>query len=205
MESTFSLVRLEKESWKAFYKSGVVDISLGLLLIVASLCHIFDEQRYYLMLLYLLPVFFVILAGRYIVAPRMGTARFARRRVARKTAFIIAATSLLATLVLLTSLGKTGMFPASIPAGISITAIILLICFGSAYFLGFDRLYLYGIVLAIAFNLNEYLPENPGYLPDGGYAYLFASLFLLAIGDFYLVRFLREYPLPPKGTDYERR
>ena len=58
--------------------------------------------------------------------------------------------------------------------------------------------------MAAAFNLNEYLRENPGFLPDGGYAYLLASVVFLVIGGIYLFRFLKSYPLPAEGTDYDR-
>jgi len=202
MDRTFSLQKLEKNSWKALFKSGLFEIAIGLVLVVSSICHIFDDLRYYFMPLYLIPVLFLILTKKNIVMPRMGMVKFSKQRRRKSTLFHIVITAVLLFLVLLTVMSATTYLPEYIAPEIIITSIILLICFAAAYFLDFTRLFLYGIVIAGAFNLNEFLRENPGSLPDGGYAYLVASIVFLITGGIYFFRFLKKYPIPAEGTDY---
>lgn len=202
MDRTFSLRKLEKNSWKASFRSGLFEIAIGLVLLVSSICHIFDELRYYFMPLYLIPVLFLILTKKNIVIPRMGMVKFSKQRRRKSTLFQIVSTAVLLFLVLLTVLSATSYLPEYIAPKIITTAIMLLICFAAAYFLDFTRLFLYGIVIAGAFNLNEFLRENPGNLPDGGYAYLMASIVFLITGGVYFFRFLKKHPIPAEGTNY---
>ena len=65
MDRTFSLRKLEKNSWKVSFRSGLFEIAIGLVLVVASICHIFDDLRYYFMSLYLIPVLFLILTKKF--------------------------------------------------------------------------------------------------------------------------------------------
>ncbi len=83
-----------------------------------------------------------------------------------------------------------------------ISGIIFSICIAIAYFLTYDRMYIYAFLLAGAFNLSEEIRENPGIISEGGYAYLFASIVLIVIGCVYLLRFLKKYPLPDEGMSY---
>jgi len=202
MDRTFSLWRLEKNSWKASFRSGLIEIAVGLVLVVSSICHIFDDLRYYFMPLYLIPVLFLILTKKSIVIPRMGVVKFSKQRRRKSKLFHIVITAVLLCLVLLTALSATTFLPEFIAPEISITSIILLICFAAAYFLDLNRLFLYGIVIAGAFNLSEFFRENPGRLPDGGYAYLMASIVFFIVGGVYFFRFLKKYPIPAEGTDY---
>ena len=202
MNRIFSLRKLEKNSWKASFKSGLIEIAIGLVLVVSSICHIFDDLRYYFMPLYLIPVLFLILTKKNIVIPRMGMVKFSKQRRRKSKLFHIVITAILLFLVLLTVFSTTTYLPEFIAAEISITSIILLICFAAAYFLDLNRLFLYGLIIAGAFNLSELFRENPGRMPDGGYAYLMASIVFLIAGGIYFFRFLRKYPIPAEGTDY---
>jgi len=202
MDRTFSLRKLEKSSWKASFRSGLIEIAIGLVLVVSSICYIFDDLRYYFMPLYLIPVLFLILTKKNIVIPRMGMVKFSKQRRRKSMLFHIVITAVLLFLVLLTVLSATSYLPEYIAPKIIITAIILLICFATAYFLDLTRLFLYGIVIAGAFNLSEFFRENPGRLPDGGFAYLMASIVFLIAGGIYFFRFLKKYPIPAEGTDY---
>ena len=202
MERTFSLRELEKNSWKAIFRSGLFEIAIGLILVVSSICHIFDDLRYYFMPLYLIPVLFSILIKKNIVIPRMGMVKFSKQRRRKSMLFNIVSTAVLLFLLLLTVLSGTTYLSEFIAPEISITSIILLICFAAAYFLDLNRMFLYGIIIAGAFNLSELFRKNPGRMPDGGYAYLMASIVFLIAGGIYFFRFLKKYPIPAEGSDY---
>ena len=64
-------------------------------------------------------------------------------------------------------------------------------------------MYLYAFLLAGAFNGSEVIRENPGYISEGGYAYLLASIILFVIGLIYLLKFLKKYPVPENGLTYD--
>jgi hypothetical protein len=51
---------------------------------------IFDDIRYYIDILYIVPVIFIVLARKYVANPRMGVVKLARRRV-RKSRLIAVA------------------------------------------------------------------------------------------------------------------
>jgi len=205
MDRTFSLRKLEKSSWKASFRSGLIEIAIGLVLVVSSICHIFDDLRNYFMPLYLIPVLLFILIKKNIVIPRMGMVKFSKQRRRKSKLFHIVITAILLFLVLLTVLSATANLPEYIAPKIIITSAILLICFATAYFLDFTRLFLYGIIIAGAFNLNEFLRENPGSLPDGSYAYLMASIVFLITGGVIFFRFLKKCPSPAEGKDYDEK
>lgn len=194
------LKELEKNTWKTSYENGLIDIAIGLICIVSAVCHIFDDIRYFLMPLYLIPILFLMLTKKYITIPRMGLVKFNKRRKRKSAIFIAVMTSVLILLLILTIVLKTNYLPEGIAARIVISAIMLLICFANAFFLNFNRLYIYGIVITGAFNLNEYIRENPGFLAEGGYAYLLAAMVILITGSIYLIKFLKKYPLPIKRT-----
>jgi len=200
MTLNIKLKELEKNTWKTSYENGLIDITIGLIFIVSAACHIFDDIRYFLMPLYLIPVLFLMLTKKYITIPRMGVVKFNKRRKRKSATFIAVMTSVLLFLVILTIVLKTNYLPEGIASRILISAIILSICFATAFFLNFNRLYIYGIVIAGAFNLNEYIRENPGFLSEGGYAYLFAAVVILITGSIYLIKFLKKYPLSTKRT-----
>jgi hypothetical protein len=183
------LKELEKNTWKTSYENGLIDIAIGLICIVSAVCHIF-----------LIPILFLMLTKKYITIPRMGLVKFNQRRKRKSAIFIAVMTSVLILLVILTIVLRTNYLPEGIAARIIISAIILSICFANAFFLNFNRLYIYGIVITGAFNLNEYIRENPGFLAEGGYAYLFAAMVILITGSIYLIKFLKKYPLPIKRT-----
>jgi uncharacterized membrane protein len=194
------LKELEKNTWKTSYENGLIDIAIGLICIASAVCHIFDDIRYFLMPLYLIPILFLMLTKKYITIPRMGVVKFNKRRKKKSTIFIAVMTSVLIFLVILTIVLKTNYLPEGIASRIIISAVILLICFANAFFLNFNRLYIYGIVIAGAFNLNEYIRENHGFYSEGGYDYLLDAIVILITGCIYLVKFLKKYPLPIKRT-----
>ncbi len=137
------LKELEKNTWKTSYENGLIDIAIGLICIVSAVCHIFDEIRYFLMPLYLIPILFLMLTKKYITIPRMGLVKFNKRRKRKSAIFIAVMTSVLILLVILTIVSKTNYLPEGIASRIIISAIILLICFANAFFLNFNRLYIY--------------------------------------------------------------
>jgi hypothetical protein len=200
MEQKMNLKQLEKNTAAAIFQTGLVEIAIGLTWIVSSLAMIFDDIRYYIDILFVVPVIFIILAIRYIASPRMGTVKLARERMRRNTWFMVTVTVFLIIMVIITITGKGHTNGELINGRWIISGIIFFICTAIGYFLYFKRMYLYAFLMVGAFNLSEEIRENPGIISDGAYVYLFFSIVLILIGCVYLIRFLKKYPLPGKAS-----
>lgn len=204
MGQKINLKQLEKNTAAGIFQTGLVEIVIGLIFIVSFLAMIFDDIRYYLDILYVVPVVFIVLARKYIVNPRMGIVKFARRRVRKSMLLGITITTFLVIMVILTIFGSTNTIAEFINPRWIISGIIFFICIAIAYFYSFDRMYIYAFLLAGAFNLSEEIRENTWFISEGGYAYLFASIVLIVIGCVYLIRFLKKYPLTEEGVSYDK-
>jgi len=204
MEQEINLKQLEKNTAAVIFQTGIVDISIGLIMFVTSMAMLFDDISYYIDILLIVPLVFVILAFRYIASPRMGIVKLARSRMRRNLWFMIAVTAFLVTMVSLRFIhhGNTGNGLNS--GRWIVSGIIFIICAAIAYFLHFRRMYLYALLYVGAFNLNEVIRESPGNLPDGAFAYLFVAVVLIIIGCVYLIRFLRKYPVP-ENNSYDKK
>jgi phosphoglycerol transferase MdoB-like AlkP superfamily enzyme len=134
----------------------------------------------------------------------MGILNLARRRVRKNRLMMISITTFLVIMVVLTFFGKANTVSEFINPRWIITGIIFSICIAIAYFMNFDRMYIYAFLLAGAFNLSEEIRENDWIISEGGYAYLIASIVLFIIGLIYLTKFLKKYPLPGKRVDYDK-
>ena len=75
----------------------------------------------------------------------------------------------------------------------AIWAINMLVVFGAmGYFLDFERLYFIGLMYAIAIPINEILIALEG-IRIGPYLFFACGAIIVAMGIFYLVRFLNNY------------
>jgi len=194
MEQKLNLKQLEKNTVAGIFQTGLVEIEMGLIFIVSTLAMLFDDIRYYIDILYIGPAIFIILAIKYIYEPRMGVARFTKKRVRKRMSLMITVTVFLVVMVSLRFFGiSSPLFEFINPRWI-ISGIILSICIAIAYFLTFDRMYFYAFLITGAFNLSEEIRENPGIISENAYAYLLVAIVLLVIGSIYLFRFLKKYP-----------
>ena len=204
MTAITNLKQLEKKTASGIFQTGLVEIEIGLIYIVSCLAMLFDDIRYYIDILYIVPIIFIVLAIKYIVNPRMGVVKFARKRVRNNRLMMFSITTFLIVMVTLTFFGNSNTIAEILNPRWLITGIIFSIGIAVAYFMAFDRMYLYAFLLAGAFNLSEEIREHSWIITEGGYAYLFASIVLIVIGSVYLVKFLKKYPIPEDGVFYEK-
>ena len=196
MEKKINLKQLEKNTAAAIFQTGIIDIGMGLVFIVGALSMQFDDVRYYLNILYIVPVIFIFLSKKYIAEPRMGMVKFTKRRVRKNTVIIIVITAFLVVMVSFFFIDVDLFGSELINPRWIISGIIFIILIAIAYFKSFDRMYLYAFLVVGMFNLSEEIRENPETTGQQGYAYLLASIILIVIGCIYLIRFLKKYRLP---------
>jgi hypothetical protein len=213
-----SLKELERKAYRLFFRDGLWDLYLGLLLLTMGIPVLLtrpgaSESALPIavglgMALVAVGVFFG--GKRYVTVPRLGTATFgAARRTGRRRTALVLTFSVLVGLALFV-LSGLGIGTRGGLAGIPVPALAwagnCLIVFGlGAYFLDFGRLYAYGVLYAASFPLAVVLRTQAGLAQGWLIAYALTSAPMLIIGLVLFVRFLHDYPPPPKeAPDGER-
>lgn len=207
MSTNISLKELERKAFRAFHQDGLFDIYLALMLLAISALSVFENvfasksMRYGAYFAMIMLSYGIYWAGKkFITTPRIGRVKFgpARKKKIMWTRIILAISVLITfSLVVLTILAKSN------PSGLTdlIKSHWLPILFGTkiivvfgfmAYFLDFERLYAYGVLLALGIS-GSMLLDNP-------ITFTVTSVPMLVIGLFSFVRFLREYPMPTVGA-----
>jgi len=198
MTQAIDLKELEKKAWTSTFEDGITDIGLGLLLLVATICQIFNESSPYLYPLFIVPALFVIIAKRYVTVPRMGFVKFSRERTRKRYRLILVMTTSIVILLILTAIGLLQQLPI---APVIVGAIVFIIPCSIAYFWNWDRMYFYAVLFTLSFALNEITIADTRVIASGAYAWLISGIITIVIGVVYLVRFLRKYPLPAEGVE----
>lgn len=210
MSEAISLKELERKAYRSFFKDGIWDIYLGLLLLTMgggpALLTMGATLAWAAILplaLCALAMAFFLAGKKFITIPRLGTAHFgpARTRSKKRTAVVLAASVLVGVLLLLARLTGLAHIPVfgAIPLPIAVFAANCIIVFSlAAYYLDFSRLYLYGLLYAAAFPLAVVLHEHGRVAASFLLAYALSAGPMLLIGSALLIRFLRTYPPAPK-------
>jgi len=200
MTEAINLNKLERKAWTSTFEDGINDIGLGLILVVTTICQTFDEARFYLYPLFIVPVLFITAAKKYFITPRMGLVKFSRARNKKRHILYLVMTILIVILLMLTIKGLLQQLPMT---PVIVGAIVFFIPCSIAYFLNFDRMYIYAVLFTLSFALNEITIANTGVIASGAYAWLISGIIMIVIGVVYLVRFLKKYPLPVKGVYHD--
>lgn len=218
MSQGIDLKKLERKAWRSVFQDGLWDIYLGLLLLAMAIFKLLSdsslsELQSMIIYLGLMAVSMLVLwAGkRFITVPRMGRAKFGPKGKARKRkARVVLAVSVLVGVVVffITLLGFEGNWSEGLPLQFIIPAIWsvnMLVVFGlGAYFLDFDRLYLIGLMYALALPLQISADEFLG-IDLGFFAFAVPAAVILIVGSVVFVRFLRNYAvLTEEGPPAER-
>jgi hypothetical protein len=205
MSQKISLKETERRAFRASFQDGLWDVLLGCyvsMLAVAPLLsdRLGDFWSSAIFVPFWALVWAIIWAlRRYVVAPRVGRVRFGPARMRRLSAFTAVMLVVnVAALIL-------GALAAAIPAWQGLPSTVLLgvvLWFGfslAGYFLDFSELYLYGILIALAFPIGEWLWRNRG-VPHHGFPVTFglAAGLMILIG---LVKFVRLVGSSPIAGD----
>jgi hypothetical protein len=198
------LKEAERKVFISFFQDGLVDIFLGFFFTQFVIAPYLSESLgdFWPSALFL-PIeglVFVVLwlIRKYVVKPRVGEVKFGPWRRNRLMRFNVIMMVVLLGALLLGVLSFVNF--DSLP-GWTISArfsAILLIGFGLAgYFLNNARFYLYGVLVAAAPIVGEWLWTNMD-VPHHGFpvTFGFASIVMILAGLVQLMRLLRENPLP---------
>ncbi len=205
---------MEQKVFQTTFQDGLWDIYLGLLLIIFGLSPLleylgFGFSENWILILSAPVVITFWAAKKFISTPRIGSVKFAPSRKAKlKNVQIIIASWLIVGIIFFI-LTVTNKFSFSGINGFNapLIAWVVLCLFGfslGAYYLNFNRLYLYGIFYAIPFPFlmqkHNLLLRNISYVTF----FIFGGIMIL-IGSILFIRFFRNYPLLKKEQILKRK
>jgi hypothetical protein len=203
MSQQIDLKERERQAFRSTFQDGLWDIYLGLLFLAFGFAPIYNwlgmsetaDMAFHTV--YVLVIFLIIWLGkRYITVPRLGRAKFgpARKRRIIKTRVVLTGSVLLGLVAF--ALFATGN-KVAVDLILLVFSANILIVFGTmAYFLDFDRLYIYAVLYALSLPVGQLLERHAG-LPDADYIFFLSAGPTVIVGMVLFVRFMRNYPLPP--------
>ena len=211
MSQKISLKEAERKAFRTTFNDGLVDIFLGcfLLMFVIGLYlsdSLGDFWSSAVFLPFLALVYLAIwLIRRYVVTPRIGMVKFGQARKAKLAKFtvvmlVINVVALILGTVAALSFGSVPGQMISILFGL-----ILLMGFSiAAYFLDFNRLYIYGLLVGLSPLIGEWLWTH-GYATHHGFPITFgtSSGIMILVGLAVFIRLLHNNPVPIEGIPSE--
>jgi hypothetical protein len=211
MSQQISLKEAERKAFRIAHNDGLWDIFLGCFVLIFAIAPLLspflgDFWSSVVFLPFWGLVFLVIQwVRKWVVAPRFGVVKFGRARQARLKKF--SAVMLVLNVVVLTLGFAVTLISRNVPGlMISVTfGMILLIGFGvAAYFLDFDRLYVYGLSVGLSPLVGEWLWTH-GYAAHHGFPITFgvSAGIMIVVGSFIFVRLLRDNPISEEGIPSE--
>ena len=201
---------LEKKAFRSFFKDGIYDLFLGLILLSFGLPLIFNEFGWLDYVTHRLPLLIPILLNvgalllfvfgkKFITTPRLGVVHFrkTRKRKMRHVKLLLVVSALIGVAVFFLSLFK--VFPVGGATGIPLPLLIfsinaLLVFSFMAYFMDFTRLYLYALLFAISMPLAIWLKNNTEMDYPSLWVFTLTAGPMLVIGCVVFIQFLTQFP-----------
>lgn len=202
---------LEKKAFRSFFKDGIYDLFMGLILLSFGLPLILNEfgliDYETITMPLLIPLIlvvgallFFVFGKKYITVPRLGIAHFGktRKRKLKHAKLLLVISVLIGVVVFFLSLFK--VFPVGGATGIPLPFVIfgiqsLLVFSFVAYFMDFTRLYLYAFLFAISLPLTFWLKRNTELLYPSLWVFTLTTVPILVIGCVVFIQFLTQFPI----------
>jgi hypothetical protein len=210
MSQNIDLKKLERKAWTSYFQDGLWDIYLGLLLLAMAVSALLSDVGFseswgmtVLIGLEVLAVLVLWVGKKLITVPRMGRVKFGPKRKAKLSwvvvilfiSVLVGAGVFVAGLAMRTD--RPGRLNATFFApAVWVVNVIVVFSLG-AYFLDFSRLYLIGVMYALAVPLDILFRQ----LTDIDLSFLafgVPAMVILITGLVVFARFLRDYPLLPE-------
>ena len=204
MSQKISLKGAERKVFSTAINDGLWDILLGCFFLIFALApflstRLGDFWSSVVFLPFWLLVFLIVQwLRKHMVTPRVGVVKFgqARRTKLRKFAVVMLAVNVIVFIFGLVAAMSFGRVTGQI---YTITlGLIFLIGFSvAAYFLDFNRLYFYGLLVGLSFLGGEWLWAR-GYASHHGYPITFGTTagIMILVGLAVFVRLLHDNPVP---------
>jgi hypothetical protein len=211
MSQQISLKDAERKAFRTTNNDGLVDIFLGCFFLMFTFAPYLsltlgDFWSSVVFLPFWALVYLVLaLIRKRVVIPRIGFVKFGQARKARLRKF--SAVMLVLNIVVLILGFAAALSFGSVPGQLIsiIFGMILLMGFSlAAYFLDFNRLYIYGLLVGFSPVVGEWLWTH-GYATHHGFPITFGTSagIMILVGLAVFVRLLHNYPVPIEGIPSE--
>lgn len=208
MAENVDLKELEKKAYKSTFQDGVWDIYIGMLFIGWSFRYFgiaFNSIIGLTIIIsyYTITVFFFYIVKKFIIVPRMGFVKFGPKRKADKRKLIIFASINTIVLLIFFLLTLAGIFQY-FQFDVIIVPLLIGVCFiwlplsVVAYFLKYNRLFLYSLLGGLSFILSELLYPFLGFPLNDFLLFGISGGVIIIIGIIYFTLFLKKYHLSKK-------
>jgi len=205
-----SLKEIERKAYLSNFQDGLYDIAWAIWMFAWGMIPLMERSRTYLFLgliLNLVPAIIIWAGKKYITIPRMGMAKFGPRRKSRLKWLFFATVGITVCTSVLFILGNSsgpshnfhtalGGYGVVLGIGLFITLFISTI----AYFLDYERLYLYGAILGLGLPLKKFLSLTADETTVSMTIFGIPAIGIIIIGMIMLIRFLRCYPKSAEKT-----
>jgi len=201
---------LEKKAFRSFFKDGIYDVFLGLMLLSFGLPLMLNEFGWidyekmtwplvFALTLNVGALLFFVFGKKYITVPRLGFVRFGkgRKRKMRHVKLLLVISALIGLVIFFLVLfkvlpvgGETGIPPVGLIFGIQVLIVFSL----AAYFMDFTRLYLYAFLFAVSLPVTFWLKKNDILAYPSLYVFSLTAGPMLVVGWILFFRFLRKFP-----------
>lgn len=204
MEDNIDLVELEKKAYTSMFQDGLFDIFIGLIVIgwITNSFGIFFDTLVVLSILfsyYIVVCILFILLKKFISVPRMGKAKFGPIRKLNAKRFFIFSIINTSILVILLVLPYTGLFQGISLQGfffpLIVSTVFIWLPFSLiAFFIKFNRMYIYAIIGGLAFFISDVLREYISYFLSSIFVFGISGGMIFLIGLRVFLKFLKKYP-----------
>jgi hypothetical protein len=211
MSEKISLKEAERKAFRTTFNDGLWDVFLGCffsMFVIApylstSLGDFWSSVVFlpFWALVYLA----LVLIRKHVVTPRIGVVKFGRARIVKlgKFTVVMLATNVIVFILGLVAAVNFGRIPGQM---LSIFfGLVLLMGFSiAAYFLDFNRLYVYGLLVGLSPLVGEWLWSH-GYVTHHGFPITFGTSagIMIVVGLAVFVRLLHDNPVPIEGVPSE--
>lgn len=205
MSTELDLKELERKAFRSFYQDGIWDIYFGACMLVLYLTSFMGgieskPVKYGLtLLMFVLASAFLTLGKKFITAPRLGRVKFGAKRT--RNYWILVGVNLVSLIVLVAAItffsrqdgGEALLEKSHLWTSIGLGVWIAFITGVMAFFLDFDRLYVYAVFYGGTFTAVLLL-DNP-------IVFLITGLVIFIPGLFIFIRFLSQTALSNQGGE----
>lgn len=198
MSQEISLKEAERKAFRATYNDGLWDVLIGSFVLILAVAPLLSDRLgdFWSSVIFLpfwgLVYLAISLLRKHVVAPRIGAVQFSRARRTKLTRFtlVMVVANILALTLGIAALVFTGMRGG--PTLLVLFGLVWLVAFGLAgYLLDISRFYVYGLLLAIAPLVGEWLYNNAGATHHGfPITYGFVAGVMILVGVVLFIRLL---------------
>ncbi|MCA9910198.1 MAG: hypothetical protein KC519_16180 [Anaerolineae bacterium] len=205
--SPLNLKEVERRAFRSTFEDGLWDMYLGMIFLSFAIIPLLDQlvpsetAQLAIQAGYVVIVMLLFLAGkRFVTVPRLGRARFGPARKRR-----VLNARILLLLSVLVGLAAWLIFASGADIEGSLVLLlfavnIIVVLGGMAYFLDYDRLYLYAGLWALSIPAGEYLREHAGLSQATSVFFVTAGL-AVVIGLILFIRFIQTHPVVKDTAD----